>query len=205
LPLLYVILCEEIGAEASLAYSPQHCYAKFKDRNGNWHNLELTQCAMVSDVFITASGFINAASLKNGLYMQALTQQQQIVHCLNDLVSEYIYKYGFDEFVIQCVDIVLKYAPGNASAIANKSNYKTAYFDFLYEQVGYPDMETLKGKYPRIYAAKEDRDNFYDYMDDIGFQQMSPEQYEKWLKSVNKEKEKQEKEKLNQILKVIKY
>jgi hypothetical protein len=63
LPLLYVILCEETGAEANLAFCPQHSYAKFKDRNGNWHNLELTQGAMVSDAFITSSTRINATSM----------------------------------------------------------------------------------------------------------------------------------------------
>jgi len=42
LPLLYLILCEETGTSANLAFSPSHTYAKFKDKSGNWHNVELT-------------------------------------------------------------------------------------------------------------------------------------------------------------------
>lgn len=64
LPLLYLILCEETGTPANLAFSPSHTYAKFKNQSGNWHNLELTNGGIVSDAFILGSGFITAEALK---------------------------------------------------------------------------------------------------------------------------------------------
>ena len=69
LPLLYLILCEATDTEASLAFSPSHTYAKFKDQQGNWYNVELTRGRITSDAVIMASGYITAEALKNKLYM----------------------------------------------------------------------------------------------------------------------------------------
>lgn len=192
LPLLYLILCEAVGAEASLAFSPQHSYIKFKDRQNNWHNLELTQGRMVTDAFIIGSGFINAAAIKHGVYMQPQTKKQVISQCLSDLTSGYIHKYGYDKFVIQCIDSVLAYAPNNTSALAMKSNYHSIRLSYTASQVGSPPPETLKAEYPRIYELLEERNRIYRRMDEIGFVEMPKEIYQSWLNSVNEEKEKRE-------------
>lgn len=68
---------------------------------------------ITTDAFVIGSGFINAAAIKHGIYMQPQTKEQVIAHCLSDLASGYISKYGYDKFVIQCVDSVLAYAPAN--------------------------------------------------------------------------------------------
>lgn len=192
LPLLYLILCEKAGAEASLAFSPQHSYIKFKDKRNNWHNLELTQGVMTTDAFIIGSGFINAAAIKHGVYMQPQTKEQVIAQCLSDLASGYIHKYGYDKFVIQCIDSVLAYAPTNTSALAMKSNYHSIHLSYAAHQVGSPPPDTLKVNYPYIYKLYEERNNVYRKLDEIGFVEMPKEVYENWLNSVNKEKERRE-------------
>lgn len=192
LPLLYLILCEKVGVDAYLAFSPQHSYIKFKDRKNNWHNLELTQGRMVTDAFVVGSGFINAASIKNRVYMEPQDKKQVIAHCLSDLASGYIHKYGYDNFVIQCVDSALQYAPGNNTALAIKSNYHGAHLHFVARQIGMPPLDTLKTRFPEVYQMYEKRNGYYRHLDDIGFVQMPKEIYEKWLKSVNEEKERRE-------------
>jgi cell division protein FtsL len=192
LPLLYLILCEKVGAEASLAFSPQHSYIKFKDKNNNWYNLELTQGMMTTDAFIVGSGFINAAAIKHGVYMQPQDKKQVIAQCLSDLASGYIHKYGYDKFVIQCIDSVLAYAPTNTSALAMKSNYHSIHLSYAAHQVGSPPPDTLKVNYPYIYKLYEERNNVYRKLDEIGFVEMPKEVYENWLNSVNEEKERRE-------------
>ncbi len=192
LPLLYLILCEKVGAEASLAFSPHHSYIKFKDRRNNWHNLELTQGRMTTDAFIVGSGFINAVAIKNKVYMEAQTKKQVIAHCLSDLAAGYVHKYGYDPFVIQCVDSVLAYAPGNTSALAMKSNYHSIRLTFTASQVGSPPPDILKTQYPQIYKLFEERNAFYHRLDEIGYVEMPKEVYETWLNSVNQEKERRE-------------
>ena len=64
LPKLYLILAEEIGAEAHLALSPNHSYIKFPDDEGNWHNIELTNNMLTTDAFILNSGYVKAEAIQ---------------------------------------------------------------------------------------------------------------------------------------------
>nr|WP_321355641.1 hypothetical protein [uncultured Draconibacterium sp.] len=192
LPLLYLILCEETNTSANLALSPSHSYAKFKDQNGDWHNLELTNGRIVSDAFILGSGYITAEALKNHLYMEPLTTEQTVAQCLADLAKSYSRKYGFDGFVSQCVDTTLKYAPENMYARMIKSDYQTMRFEYVVNQVGRPRPDILKSRYPKIYQLLAERDQTYQFIDRSGYQEMPAAAYEAWLNSVKKEKEKQE-------------
>lgn len=192
LPLLYLILCETVGAEASLAFSPQHSYIKFKDKQNNWYNLELTQGMMTTDAFIIGSGFITSAAIKHGVYMQPQTKKQVIAQCLADLTTGYIQKYGYDDFVIQCADSVLTYAPANTTALAIKSNYHGIRLSYVADQIGSPPLEILEAQYPLVYKMYEERNNVYRMLDEIGFIEMPKDVYETWLNSVNEEKEKRE-------------
>ena len=192
LPLLYLIVCEETGTLANLAFSPSHTYAKFKDQSGNWHNLELTNGRIVSDAFIIGSGYITAEALKNRIYMEPLTKKQTIGQCLADLAKEYAWKYGYDGFVSQCVDTTLKYDPTNIFARQVKSDYQTLRFDYVVNQVGRPHPDILKTHYPKVYQLLKERNQTYYIVDASGYQEMPEQAYQDWLNSVNKEKEKQE-------------
>jgi hypothetical protein len=205
MPLLYLILCEAAGTDAYMAFAPQHSYIKFKDKRNNWHNLELTNGKIVSDAFVTGSGYVNAAAVKHHIYMEPQTRKQVIAHCLSDLASEYTDKYGYDSFVIQCADSSLAYAPGNTSALGLKSNYHSARFEYTVDQVGRPPQDILKKQYPHIYELLEERNNFYRKMDEIGFVRIPEEIYERWLNSINGEKEKREHDiRYKNILRLIK-
>lgn len=192
LPLLYLILCEETGTKANLAFSPSHTYAKFKDQSGNWHNLELTNGHIVSDAFIIGSGYITAEALKNRIYMEPLTDKQTIAQCLADLAKEYAQKYGYDNFVLQCVDSTLKYDQTNIFARQIKSDYQTLRFNYVVNQVRRPKPDILKTHFPKIYQLLEERNQTYQFIDASGYQEMPEQVYREWLNSVNKEKEKQE-------------
>lgn len=201
LPLLYLILCEEVGTEASLAYSPSHSYIKFPDKNGNWYNLELTNGRIVSDAFIVGSGFVTAEAIKNGTYMQPQTKKQIITQCLSDLAMGYVHKYGYDSFIGQCTDSILKHDPKNLAGLMIKANYETVKFEYVVNQVGRPHPDILKEQYPQIYQLLEDRNISYRNVDNTGFREMPKEAYEHWLNSINEEKEKREHdEKYNKVL-----
>ncbi len=206
LPLLYLILCEETGTKANLAFSPSHTYAKFKDQSGNWHNLELTNGRIVSDAFIIGSGYVTAEALKNRIYMEPLTNKQTIAQCLADLGKEYAQKYGYDSFVSQCIDNTLKYNPTNIFARQVKSDYQTLRFNYVVNQVGRLHPDTLKIHYPKVYQLLKERNQTYQFIDASGYQEMPEQAYREWLKSVDKEeeKEKREEKKLNRIIQITK-
>jgi hypothetical protein len=192
LPLLYLILCEEVGAEAYLAYSPSHSYIKIKDEADNWYNLELTNKHTVTDAFIIGSGFITAEALRSKTYMEPQNKRQVISQCLSDLSSGYIKKYGYDEFVVQCTDSVFKYDPQNLAANINRANYETILFEYMLHQTGILHPDTFKVKHPPIYETLQRRNTLYRKIDAMGYRSMPKEAYKGWLQDMNKEKEDQE-------------
>ncbi len=204
LPLLYLILCEQTGTEAFLAFSPSHSYIKFKDQAGNWHNLELTNGHIVTDAFVVGSGFITAQAIKNKTYMEPQTKHQVTAQCLADLAQGYAHKYGYDSFVMQCVDSVLKYDTNNLTGLMLKANYETIRFEYVVNQAGRPHPEILKSRYPEIYRLMEERNATYSRIDESGHRDMPDEAYQSWLNSVNEEKERREyNEKYNKVIELV--
>jgi len=138
--------------------------------------------------------------------MEPLTNKQTIAQCLADLAKEYAQKYGYDNFVSQCVDSTLKYNPTNIFARQVKSDYQTLRFDYVVNQVGRLHPDTLKIHYPKVYQLLKERNQTYQFIDASGYQEMPEQAYREWLKSVDKEaeKEKREEKKLNRIIQITK-
>src|SRR5690606_40795390 len=63
LPLLYLILAEEMNAKAWMALAPQHAYIVFESDKG-LINFETTNGHLVDDEWIMKSGFISTNSIK---------------------------------------------------------------------------------------------------------------------------------------------
>ena len=181
-----------------------HSYIKFKDPNNEWHNLELTNGHITTDAYIIGSGFISAEALKNKIYMQPQTKKQVIQECLADLVWGYIYKFGFDEFAKQNLSNILKNDPNFLQALLIKSNYETARFAYVVEQLGRPPLDTIKTHNPRAYKLYEERNKTYKQIDDLGYRDMPADAYQDWLKSMDKESHKQQQEKLNRQIQITK-
>jgi hypothetical protein len=205
MPLLYLILCDEIGAEANLAFSPMHSYIKFKDQSNNWYNIELTRGWLVTDAFIIGSGYITSEAIKNGTYMQPQTKEQVIADCLSDLAMGYVRKYGYDPFVKQCLETALQYAPYNYTALRTRANYSTYLFEYLGNQLGRPPLETIKDTHPRLYQLREERDSLYRIIDNVGLRDMPKDIYDDWLHSLDDEVEKYKNEhQYQQIIRLTK-
>lgn len=51
-PIFFKILSEELGSHTYIAHAPLHLYAKHKDEQGNWTNVELTNGTFVNDIDI---------------------------------------------------------------------------------------------------------------------------------------------------------
>lgn len=200
LPLLYLILAEEIGAKAQLAYSPSHSYVKFQDDNGKWHNVELTNEMMTTDAFVLQSGYIKAEALQNEIYMLPLNRNELLSHVLFDLAKGYAVKYCYDSFVEQVIEKALELDPNNINAHMVKSDYRTMRFMYVQKQLNVsPDNIH---KYPKAKQLLDEMYAQYAIVDNLGFEEMPAEAYEKWLGSLQNAKQKQESQqmiiKLNQ-------
>lgn len=130
MPLLFLILAEELETEAFWCFSPSHSFIKFQDKQNRWYNIELTQGAVVTDDFYMNSGFIKSKAIQTGIYPNPQTMKQTIAHMLNDLSAYYISRYGYDHFIEENSNLVLRYSPSDFTAYqyyANTCTVQTLY------------------------------------------------------------------------------
>jgi hypothetical protein len=196
LPRLYLILAEEIGAEAFLSLSPNHSYIKFRDGNDNWFNVELTNGMSTTDSSILQSGFIKSEALQNGIYMQTMDSKELLSQLLVDLAQGYARKFGYDPFVKEAVDEALKLYPNNINAHMLRSNYLTMEFEYVLDQIGInphnkEELQNIR-YFPEAVNLLAQVNGQYDKIDNLGFEFMSPEAYQKWLNSLQEHKQQHE-------------
>jgi hypothetical protein len=193
LPLLYKILTDDFGAESFLALAPNHLYIKHKDENRRWFNLELTNGNFSTDSWIISSSHIKTEAIQNKVYMAALTQTESIAMCMTDLAEEYIAKYGYahnDNFVLKCLDLTLKHYPHYIVALSVKANVLTQQLLTEAKAKGYKNFQVVK-EYPEFQPLKQEINDIYRRIDDLGYEEMPKEQYERWLKDMQTQSQKQ--------------
>jgi len=198
MPLLYLILAEEIGAEAYLSLSPNHSYIKFQDEKEKWHNIELTNGMFTVSSFILNSGFIKAEAIQNHIYMKNLSKQELLSQFYVDLSMGYIHKYGHDQFVEKVTNKALELYPNSIGANMILSNLYTIRFENATKKIGInprDNKELQKIKYyPQVINWLDQTNNQYAKIDALGYQAMPDEAYENWLNSLKETKNKQDNE-----------
>jgi hypothetical protein len=190
MPLLYLILAEELGVKAWLSYSPSHTYIRLQDDKKTWFNLELTNGHYSASSWILSSGFIKSEALKNDLYMDTLSKKELIAGTLNELGKGYTKKFGYDRYVHLCAETTLKHHSNNIFAMQMKADWATIRFRNVWLQLNRPPKNQMH-LYPKANQVLQEMYDIYKYVDQTGYEQMPEERYKEWLRSFDKEKGKQ--------------
>jgi hypothetical protein len=200
MPLLYLMIAEQLGAKAWLSLAPQHSFIQFTDKHNNLLNFETTNGNLVSSNWMLQSGFVNANALKSKSYLDTLSQRKLYAQCLADLLLGYIQKFKYDEFAENLRRNIMHLNPGNMTALIIDANIKTLVAQNAINAAGKPKEEDLP-KYPEAYKAYSEMMKAYDRVDKMGYQDMPKEAYQRWLKSFDQEKKKQENKELQEKMK----
>ena len=182
MPLLYLIIAEELKTDAHLTFAPEHSFIRFQDNKGNWINVELTNGRLTSDAWVTGSGYIKSEALTNSIYLDTIDKKQTIAINLFDLGKEYLAKIGMDEFILKCAERSLTVCPNHIFSILQKADYWTALSMYIANQKGKPSKEQIKQD-PKAWAAFQEMYKMYDIIDNSGYVDMPKEEYEQWRKS----------------------
>ncbi|MDX2172072.1 MAG: hypothetical protein SFY56_03080 [Bacteroidota bacterium] len=201
MPLLYLILANEIGAKANLAYSPSHSYIAFPDNENNFYNFECTSACFPSYSFIMSSGYINNEAIKSGIYTVPTSLKETIANQLNDLGTQQLFQYkGIDDFQLKCAKRTLEISPNNIMALQTVSNYQSAKTEATACYAGWPLAKDIPN-IPELKTEFDNRNNLYDYMDNLGYAPIPNNEYNSWLEAIKLQKAKQESEEIKkQIL-----
>lgn len=208
MPLLYKALAQRLGAEAYISFSPKHTYIQFRE-GSKFYNIELTNGMIITEDLIFESGFIKTETIRSGIYMDTLSNQQTVAYMMQDLAQGYGIKFGNDGFVLKALNKSMEYFPNSIHGMKLKANYYTGLFQQYLHTIktkykDNPNPQQLKTKYPVVYDAYQQMTAMYDVIDNTGYEPITPEQYENWLKSIDQEKNRQEHQKQEkQLLNII--
>lgn len=194
MPQLYLILAEQIGAEAYLSLSPNHSYIRFSDKLKNWYNVELTNGMFSTSSFLTQSGYIKSEALLNKIYMQSLSKKELFSILLFDLASGYTHKFGYDEFLKEIIDKALEIYPNNVNAHMLLADYLTVKARYIFQQLGVTkeNFKTKMQQHPRALETLKSRNAQYNLIDNLGYTEMPEKAYQDWLHSLQEVKYKRE-------------
>lgn len=205
MPLLYLIVAKELGAEAFLTYSPNHSYIRFLADNGKWYNIELTNGMFSTSSYILQSGFVKSEALLNKIYMQNLSEKELMAQFYTDLANGYIAKFGYDDFVGKVASKALELYPNSISANMIRANLLTMEFEYACKQVGInprdnQDLQNIR-HYPKIIEMLNSVNAQYATIDNLGYTHMPAEAYQDWLQSMKKQENMQESQRINEQFK----
>lgn len=187
LPLVYLMFAEQLGAKAWLSLAPEHSFVQFMDDRGRLLDYETTNGNIVSGSWMAGSGYINAKALKNKTYLDTLSQKQLYARCMADLLLGYLQKFGYDDFAGEISSSILRIDPSNITALIVDANLKRSIAWGQIKAAGTPKPEDLPN-YPQAFKSYQDMKEAVDKVADLGYQDMPPEAYQAWLKSIEVEK-----------------
>lgn len=200
MPLLYLAIAEQLGAKAYLSLAPEHSFIQFFDENNNRYSFEATNGCIISQSWMMRSGFINAAALKNKLYLDTLSSRKLYAQCLADLLLSYENKFGQDEFAEKLWRKIIANNPTNLIAKQTAANFINQYALTKIKEAGMPPLKDLPN-YPAAYKAYMQMVQANNEIDDLGFQEMPKEAYQNWRKTIDREKRKQDSQQAQEQMK----
>jgi hypothetical protein len=187
LPIVYLLLAEQLRAKAWLSLAPEHSFIQFMDDRGRLFDFETTNGNIVSGSWIAGSGYVNAKAVKNKTYLDTLSQRQLYARCLADLLLGYLQKFEYDGFAKEISDTILRIDSTNITALIVDANVKRSIAWRQIRAAGTPKPNDLPN-FPQAFKSYQDMKEAVDRITNLGYQEMPPEAYQAWLKSIEVEK-----------------
>jgi regulator of sirC expression with transglutaminase-like and TPR domain len=121
MPILFVIVSQKIGLEATLSTAPLHVFARVITDEGTWFNVEATGFGTKTDSRYRTDFNITPRAAESGIYLQTLTRRESLGVILGTLMEHYG-KTSQPERRQALAELVLKLDPKNIAAILHRAS-----------------------------------------------------------------------------------
>ncbi|MGH8560654.1 MAG: transglutaminase family protein, partial [Nevskiales bacterium] len=141
MPVLFVILAQKIGLDATLSTAPGHLLAKIRDEDGRTINVENTSVGTKTDSSYQQDMHITAQALTNGIYLQWLGKRESVAVMMGTLM-EFYGRQGQQARRMAVADLVLAAYPKDVTAMLHMGN---AYYLLMKQQYldRYPTLSRI--------------------------------------------------------------
>lgn len=168
-PITYLILAEQLGIEANLAYNPQHSFIRYKNNQGAVINYETTVDKFLPNSFYIETLPVMAEAQRNSLYVTELNKKQVVASVLFDLAVNFIQEHWLHDksFIVDCIKTAEPYFPKQGFInTANNYLHKRLYADDFNSKIQEKKIKDFKEieRYPDVLLAYK---NYYGYMESV--------------------------------------
>ena len=188
LPTLVAIVGQRLGVDIKLAIAPSHVYAHYKDDEGNITNIEATSGTLLPNASYTRNFEIHPDALKNGIYMQSLSNKETIAVLLVELGRKHMRKQRYLS-AYKVADLALKYHPKLARAMLLKGN---VYYRQLHDELArLKNNQQPIGDEQRHYLDVLSNKNvaWFEMAESLGWREPAPDFAEKYKQSIERFKQ----------------
>lgn len=189
MPLLFVILGQRLGLDATISTAPLHLFVKYTDSEiGTTYNLEATSGAKPArDVWIRQENPMTDESIANGLYMQKLSKRETAAVMATTL-AEYFAQQQAHEKVIALSNVILAHYPNEVSSMLRKGSaygrLASAHFMRKYPQ---PNLIPQEERGYFEYLGEQNR-FWFEKAEALGWHEPTQDQKANYLKTVSRAK-----------------
>jgi hypothetical protein len=200
LPYLYKSVSQELGtgANAHLAYAPNHVFIRQKFDN-LWWNCELTSGQFIQDYEMMAIGYIQTEGVQGKIYMTPLTEEESVAACVMDLAQYYEAEQGLDNFVLKCTQLALEHYPNCIQANLVRANYWNLSLRYNMSKKGVTKDDEITNDEYLSFLASQLKGTITE-MESKGYVNIPEWKYNEWVKSMQQAGQ-QETEKLKKLTK----
>ena len=190
MPVLFVILAQKIGLDATLSTAPEHVLAKFPDDDGQMVNVENTSVGTKSDSSYARDMDITQKALSNGIYLRRLNKRESVV-VMTGTLMEFYGQQREQKRRMAVADLALRADPKYVEAMLQKGS---AYFRLMEEQYldKYPSLAQVP---PEQHQAVEmlDRNGalWFNKAEGLGWRRPDQGQDARYQQSIQRAKTKQ--------------
>ena len=186
MPLLYKLIADELGVTTYLSLAPNHSFIQVKDNAGRLYRYETTNGHFVTEAYYMTTGYIKAGALRRRAYLDTLTRQETLATCVLDLAQGYGFRYGPGDFSDKCARLALEYYPQSVQATMLLHN--TALYKYVkaFQKAGSPPPDQAR-HLPTLQPLWADVEKWRWVLNELGHEEMPPDKYASWLKSVSAE------------------
>jgi len=124
MPTLLVILGQKLGLDMTLSQAPQHEFARLKDVNGRWFNIEATNPGSPPDSKYISELHITPLSIQSGIYLRTIAPHETVAALIDPLLGIYAHTRSPGS-LLGLAKLVQQIDPHNADGYVFEAN---AYF-----------------------------------------------------------------------------
>lgn len=124
MPTLLVILGQKLGLDMTLTQAPQHEFARLRDTNGRWINIEATNPGSLPDDTYIHQLHISTVAIQSGIYLRTTTPRETVAVMLSPLESVYAHTRP-PAYLLDLTMLARQLDPKNADALVFEAD---AYF-----------------------------------------------------------------------------